>query len=416
MKPTIFEINTFDTSYASYIRSRAMRDFLLAEKYPVIYSEANYQPEINSSQLRRNGARTIKNSYKYSLTPLKIAKTVRGYCSRYFFLKMCENYNKNHSFTPLNITQTNSLFGFTTATTKRLFYVLTLKYEVLFLHQLSILTAPLILVAKLKGKKIIIDWDDLASSVQSTSFRSWLGRMAEQPFVVRKADLILSHNPLIIAEAKKLSKTPVEYVTQGINTQRFNIKRYQKYSSGLKNKLKIAGKNVLIYAVSFNTGGVSDLDIILKAMKIVERKDPNIILLVLGGGPLLRKYQKQESANVQFLGLIPHNDIPKYLSLADAGLVFMRNNLGNRMKMSLKTLEYLSMPIPVVGHLVGGTQKAVGKYIVESGKTSISLANVILQSIKKPIRIQPVCREYIINNFGKEVMRRQFLEALSKLI
>jgi len=383
MKPTIFEINTFDTTYAAYIRSRKMRDLLVNEGYRVIYSEANYQVENDSSRLRRNGTRTINT--------------------------------KNYPFAVLNITQSDGMVSFALATVKRLFYVSTLKYEILFLHQLSILTAPLILAAKIKGKKIVLDWDDLASAVQSSPWRSLLGRLAENPFVVRQTDLILSHNSLIIAEAKKMTKSPVEYITQGINTEHFNIKKYQKQSMVLKNKLNIVGKNVLIYAVSFNTGGVADLDIILAAMKIVVRENPNILLIILGGGPLLGKYQIKESPNIQFLGQVDHDKVPEYLSLADYGLVFMRDSTGNRMKMSLKTLEYLSMPIPVIGHLVGGTQKAVEKYIIESSSTSISLAKTIVQTIKKQIKKRPDSRKYIIDNFGVEVMEKQFLKALGKL-
>jgi len=364
----ILEFNVFDMNYAAYIRSRKIRDFLKQAGYKVIYSEANYQ-----------GKEEV-----------------------------------------LSISQKEGLWGYLTALLKRAHLTARLDYDILFLHQFSPLTVPLMLIGKLRGKKVVFDWDDLGSATQSSLAREWLCRLSEIGVFIRRADLIISHNQSLLKLAQEKGNPRSFYVPQGVDTNLFNLLKYKAEADLLKKKLKLAGKKVLIYTAHFNTGGVWDLDVILEAFKKAEQEKKNLFLLIIGGGSLLPGYEMKAKENglknYQFLGPVSHQKVPLYLSLADAGLVFMRDNLGNRMKMSLKTLEYLSMPIPVIGHLVGATNKAVGKYIYEAGIDSASLARAIKTFFTLKRNIQPSSRQEIIKNYDWQVAAEYLSKAFKPKI
>jgi hypothetical protein len=54
--------------------------------------------------------------------------------------------------------------------------------------------------------------------------------------------------------------------------------------------------------------------------------------------------------------------VPKYLSVCDTGLIYMRDNLINRYRVSFKVLEFLVLGIPVIGHLVGETHDRFSQF------------------------------------------------------
>jgi MoaA/NifB/PqqE/SkfB family radical SAM enzyme len=332
----LLQINIFDENYAAYIRSRRIRKFFAKTGWQVTYSEANY-------------------------------------------------LGKDKSV--LNISQTDNALGFLLATLKRCYYVLTLDYDRLFLHQLIPLTVPLMMLARLRGKKVAFDWDDLASGVQVNSNRAWLCRLCETPLIIRLADSLTTHNSWLLKLARQAGVKKAYYLPQGVDTRLFDRKKYLKDRPLLMKKLGLTGKKILVYAALFNTGGGRDFSQVLKMFKQWSSKQKNLVLLVLGDG---RLRPRQKIKNVMFLGKVPHPQVPAYLSLASAGLIYMKDNPGNRAKMSFKTLEYLALPIPVLGRLVGETKKAVGRFC----------------NLKHPLD----SRAYIIKKFDWSVVERYFRE------
>ena len=306
---TVLEFNVFDENYAAYIRTRKIRDFFKRAGWRVIYSEANYQGK---------------------------DKTI------------------------ISVKQKDNAIGYLGGFWQRLVMTARMSYDLLFLHQLSPLTVPLMVLAKIRGKKVAFDWDDLASGTQANAFRTWLCRLCETKPVIRLADFITVHNQFLVKLAQKAGHRQVFFLPQGVDTQLFNIKRYQTTSKKLVKDLGLEGKKVLVYAAHFNTGGGRDFNQVIKFFRQNQRREKNLVLLVLGNGPLK---PRQPIKDVVFAGKIAHREVPRFLALASAGIVWMSNNPGNQAKMSLKTLEYLAMPIPVYGKLVGETKKAVGYYL-----------------------------------------------------
>ena len=91
-----------------------------------------------------------------------------------------------------------------------------------------------------------------------------------------------------------------------------------------------------------------------------------------------------------------------YLASFDAALIYMRDNPGNQMRMSLKLLEYLAMNLMVVGRLVGVTQDRFGKFCILGGESEKDLASIILGNLVDRPKIKLEARKYILENFSQK--------------
>jgi len=354
----ILVMNTLDSRYGSTYRIRRFLNFLKEENYETIYSESNYKSGKNE----------------------------------------------------IGIKQEDNFLSYIISSIKRFYYCITLKYDKILIIKLNLLVIPCIISAKIRSKSIILDWDDLSSSFQTSYLRRTLTSFLENSFLVNLIDVITTHNKYMIDFSKKKSDKKIFYVPQGVDTKIFDRRLYKK--SNLKKELKLNNKIILAFVATFTQGGVRDFDIILKSMKEVQNKNRKIVLLVIGDGPLLEKYKKMSEQldieNIKFIGRIPHKKVPEYLSISNYGIIFMRNDIGNKMRVSLKILEYLSMEIPVIGHLVGETKDKLERFCTLSKQSHSSLAEKILKLPKK--KESP--RKFIMENYDWEVVKRKILVAI----
>ncbi|MDP2929036.1 MAG: glycosyltransferase, partial [Candidatus Omnitrophota bacterium] len=114
-------------------------------------------------------------------------------------------------------------------------------------------------------------------------------------------------------------------------------------------------------------GGMRDIDIILDFFKKRCSLD-RYCLLIAGGGPLKNRLEamireKYGIKNYIITGTLAQNEMPRYISAMDACFVYMRENIGNDARVSLKLLEYLAMERIVFGKVVGQTNSILGKYV-----------------------------------------------------
>jgi glycosyltransferase involved in cell wall biosynthesis len=267
------------------------------------------------------------------------------------------------------------------------------------------------LIGKLRGKKIILDWDDLDSAFQTTKFRKRLTKISER-FLPRYIDIITTHNKYLYSYAKKMGTTKVIILPQRIDTKLFDPANYD--SSSIKEELGLSGKKVLGFLGTLTSGGARDLDVILEAFQKVIAVKKNVHLLIIGGGPLHTKFKAiiKNLNNVTITGFIPHNLIPRYVAVVDIGLVYQRKDLGNIMRMPFKLLEYLAMRKPVVGHLVGASYdqfKEVCYLCKEDGFED--------DIIKHMEHIVPnKARDYIVNKFDARMGQKELMELIDGLL
>ena len=92
----------------------------------------------------------------------------------------------------------------------------------------------------------------------------------------------------------------------------------------------------------------------------------------------------------------------------------MADDPANRMRMSLKVLEYLAMELTVVGHLVGATKDAFAPYCFACGPSEGSMASRIEEVLGEGPR-KPSARELISRDYDWRVIRASLEEAVRSI-
>lgn len=301
--------------------------------------------------------------------------------------------------------QKNNFAGLLLGTCFRAYYAFFRKYDILLVQTLTPLTLAPILIALLKNKKIVIDWDDLSWMLQRGFLRKHLVKFCEHNFL-RLADLVSVPNRYLAEYGRGLGAKGIFYISHGIDSELFNPGRYD--SNFLRKNLAIPQENLILgYLASFTTGGVGDLDFIFLTVKEVLKRHPEVSFAVIGGGPLFKEYfslaKRMNIANIYFTGWLPHARVPLYLAGIDIGLIYMRENLSNKYKTSLKVAEYLAMHKPVVGHLSGETRDNFRHFCLLSEPNQDSFAQRIEEAMVMPAPIDwEEVSAFLKNNYSWE--------------
>ena len=113
------------------------------------------------------------------------------------------------------------------------------------------------------------------------------------------------------------------------------------------------------YVESFN-GKLRDelldreiFDTLLEAMPIVRHNIPHAVLHIYGMGRMLEEYntsisQQRMNNFVIFHPVVPFYELPNILSAADLGIVPTKNSVFSDEALSMKSLEYLTLGIPII--------------------------------------------------------------------
>jgi glycosyltransferase involved in cell wall biosynthesis len=272
-----------------------------------------------------------------------------------------------------------------------------------------------VLGAKLRGKKVVLDFDDLDSRWQSTAVRRGLTALCER-WIPRCADLVTTHNRYLREHIEETTGVAAALVPQGVDVRLFDATRYDR--SAEKERVGLAGKAVCCFLGSFTAGSARDLDVILRAVQLASRRRRDLVLLIIGGGgPLEERYRRligELGIDVRITGRFPQSEIPKYLAATDLGLVYMADDPGNRMRMSLKVLEYLAMELTVVGHLVGATKDTFAPYCFACGPSEGSMASRIEEVLDERAQ-RPSARELISRDYDWPVIGALLEEAVRSI-
>ena len=265
----------------------------------------------------------------------------------------------------LSIFQNDNLFGYFIATYHRVVLALKLDYDILFLQKFTPLTVPCLIIGKLRRKRCIVDWDDLDWALQGSFVKKVLVFICEFVFPYF-ADKITTHSLLLKEYTQNTGVKNVFIVNQVVDFDKIEVIEEEK--KAIREKYNLKGKKVLGYLCTLTEGGARDIDVIIRWARELIKKDNSFFLLIIGGGPLenrvrnlLTTYDLRLTTNCAITGLIPHQDVKKILSVCEIGLIYMRDNLGNRMRVSFKVLECLASSVPVVGFLVGESKDRFSK-------------------------------------------------------
>ena len=289
------------------------------------------------------------------------------------------NLDKKISDCDMSINHKDGFLGYVRATYKRALLALRLDYDILFLQKFIPLIVPCLVIGKIRGKKCIVDWDDLDFCYQKNTIKKIIVFMCEHIFPYL-ADCITTHSHQLEVYGQRRGFKRFEIVNQVIDFENIEVSEEEKQE--LKLRIGAGDKKIICFLGTLTMGGVADLDIIIESISEISKKRQDIFFLIIGGGPLeqnvldMLKDNKMDNFS-HITGLIDHNDVQRFLAISKVGFVYMRNNLGNRMRVSFKVLEYLYSGLFVAGCLVGESRDRFSQYCTATNSNVYDLRGTL---------------------------------------
>lgn len=214
-------------------------------------------------------------------------------------------------------------------------------------------------------------WEDAA--VDHGTSREWGVRYrltrAMETYAVRRADAVtticegLRHDIL----DRGIPADKITVIPNAVNVADFSVG--ESVDADLARSLGIHGKRTLGFIGSFYA--YEGLDILLKALPRMLSINPDIRILLVGGGPqeqALKQLAGQLGIadKVVFTGRVPHSEVQRYYNLIDV-LVYPRLKMRlTDLVTPLKPLEAMAQGRLVIASDVGGHRE-----LIRNGKTGI---------------------------------------------
>jgi glycosyltransferase involved in cell wall biosynthesis len=218
-------------------------------------------------------------------------------------------------------------------------------------------------------------------------------------YALRKADLVTCDAQHMKTAMIKLSVPPekIEIIYFGVDTRKFSRKEpSQKLMAEL-------GTHDLPTVISLrNLEPLYDVESLIRAAPIVLKEAPKTKFLIAGKGSEENKLRELAtslglSANVRFIGFIPNDELPAYLSTTD---VYVSTSLSDA-GVAASTAEAMSCGMPVIV-----TDVADNRKWVEDG------VNGFVVPVKNPKALA----EKIIYLLKSEDIRKKFGEVSRRII
>lgn len=173
-------------------------------------------------------------------------------------------------------------------------------------------------------------------------------------YALGKADLVTSDGNDTIEEMKKLCPLSDKYevILPGVDTREFTPERRDE---GLRQKLGVGDSSLIIS--TRNLGPIYDVGTLIRAVPLILQSIPEAKFIIIGEGKQ-EEYLKDMARslhvldNINFLGKIPHDELPRYLAIAD---IYVSTSLSDTISISL--LEAMACGLAPVVTDIGDVRK-----------------------------------------------------------
>ncbi|TET73910.1 MAG: glycosyltransferase family 1 protein [Candidatus Aminicenantes bacterium] len=155
----------------------------------------------------------------------------------------------------------------------------------------------------------------------------------------------------------------IEVICDGVDTKIFKV----TYEGKLRSELGNGAEDIIIFQ------GVIDPqdnpEIILDAAREVLKKHHRTMFWIIGDGtalPNLKQKVAQDNLTERFYfsGWVKQEEVARYISASDIGLVILPDSLSARGRVTLKEFEYWACGVPVIAPKLPALEE-----VVEEGKT-----------------------------------------------
>ncbi|MDT3434238.1 glycosyltransferase [Haloarcula sp. 1CSR25-25] len=111
-----------------------------------------------------------------------------------------------------------------------------------------------------------------------------------------------------------------------------------------------------------------ELETLIEAVATAKKETPQLDCLIIGDGDArldLEQYAADcgVADHIEFVGSVPHEEIPRWLVAADIGLAYVADKPQYRHQPPIKTVEYLAAGLPVVATNTEGNEQFVDETV-----------------------------------------------------
>ncbi|NOZ63856.1 MAG: glycosyltransferase family 4 protein [Caldiserica bacterium] len=223
---------------------------------------------------------------------------------------------------------------------------------------------PAILSAWMSGRPVHYDWDDWEYQIFHADIPSsrlvgrYLGLLEMAiPHLVETVS-VSSQNLYELARNLRISKERIFRAPVGADLEKF---RPGLPSGDIRKRFSVE-EELVIYMGQLHGGQYAEL--FIEAASILKKKYPAVTFAIVGGGykeKTLQAYAERLDSGVMFTGLVPHEEIPRYINASDICVACFEDNQITRSKSPLKIAEYMACGKPVVASDVGEVRGMLGE-------------------------------------------------------
>lgn len=223
----------------------------------------------------------------------------------------------------------------------------------------------------------------------------------------------------------KERKAPIDVIPTCVDMAKFTIHAKNR---DLLARLNLQNRFIFVYFGSIGTWYLLDEMIdFFKAAKRINIKSFFMVLTPNKDLVLEKMVKKNVNRQDYFINTVSYEEIPGWISLADASLSFIRPAYSKKSSCPSKFAESLACGLPaVINSQIGDTDKVVTNYnigvIVEGfnedsyGKAAVELFNLLEEGQVLKERCRAVAKNYFSLEMGVERYLKVYQKALAKKV
>lgn len=278
------------------------------------------------------------------------------------------------------------------------------------------------LVAKLRGAKAVYNIQEIYPDILKKSFKPLPKSLWVILKWIEKKTYDWSARVVVIDPLfKEVVQGRMNHEKIKVIPNFVDIELYKPISQSCNIDYNFGDKFIVAYFG--NLGAVQDWDVLIDVMDCLKSETQIMLLLVGGGSEYKRLAELAESrANILIMPYQSRNKIPALMSRSDLHIISM-NEASDYDGLPSKALTILSSGKPILAATAKDTPLA--RLIKESGngvRVNRGDTKSIVSEIQKFFhgeRMELSCengRQFIIDNYSKEVVTNEYLKLLNELI
>lgn len=241
---------------------------------------------------------------------------------------------------------------------------------------------------------------------------------------LKKASLVICAGNYPAEEAERISKQslPLAIIPPGVDVERFSPATPSEKEK-IRNGLEIPNTSPVLLTLT-RLVPRKGIDILIKAVKILKKDYPELLLLIAGSGRDLQRLKglaEDSTESIRFLGEIPDGRLPDLYRASDIFCMPCRSRWGGLEQegFGIVFLEAAASGIPQIAGRSGGSADAVSNnetgLIINDPKDPRQLAEsigVLLKDSEKLRRMGLAARKRTENYFSYDQLSKSLIEAL----